>query len=229
MNSRILNVVRLQFVNKQTYLWVPLIVLAGTLVLNILIFAIIPTDGPKYSGGAQAPLWYFLYVGISSLTLTFPFSQAMSLTRREFFLGTLTAASITAAILACLFVLMGLIERVTNGYGVNGYIGYLPYMWERGWWAAWIVVFVTTMFFFVAGFWSATIYKRWGATALTVVLFGLGLLGIGGLYIAGRLNAWAAIFEWFATTGALGLALWAIPLIALLAGGSYLTLRRATP
>lgn len=229
MNSRILNTVRLQYVNKQTYLWVPLLVLGGTLLLNILIFAIIPGDGPKYSGAAQAPMWYFLYVGVSSLTLTFPFSQAMSITRREFYIGTLIAAALTGAMLATVLVLLGYLELATGGYGVGGYVAHLPYMWEQGWWAAWIVVFVTTVFFFVIGFWGATIYKRWGALVLTIVLFALGLLAVGGLYIAGRLNAWMAIFTWFATTGALGLALWAVPVILLLAVGSYLTLRRAAP
>ena len=56
--------------------------------------------GPKYGGGAQAPLWYFDVVGIQALTLTFPFSQAMSVTRREFFLGTLLTAAFTSSILA---------------------------------------------------------------------------------------------------------------------------------
>ncbi|MCD1269878.1 hypothetical protein B5M43_013710 [Microbacterium sp. MEC084] len=228
MNSRILNVVRLQFVNKQTFLWVPLIILAGTVLLNVMIVALVPGDGPTYSGGAQAPLWYFLYVGISSLTLTFPFSQAMSLTRREFYLGTVVAAALTGGMLATLFVLLGLVERATGGYGVNAYLSYLPAVWAPGWWAAWIVMFITTMFFFVIGFWGATIFKRWGATVLTIVLFSLGLVAIGGLYVVGRLSAWDTVFQWFATAGSLGVALWAIPVILLLGGGSYLTLRRAT-
>jgi len=152
----------------------------------------------------------------------------MSLTRREFYLGTVVAAALTGGMLATLFVLLGLVERATGGYGVNAYLSYLPEVWAPGWWAAWIVMFITTMFFFVIGFWGATIFKRWGPTVLTIVLFSLGLVAIGGLYAVGRLNAWDAVFQWFATAGSLGVALWAIPVILLLAGGSYLTLRRAT-
>ena len=91
--SRTLNVVRMQFVNRQTYIWVPLLVLVGAFVLSLMIFAMIPDDGVKVGGGSQAPLWYFLVVGVQSLTLTFPFSQAMSVTRREFYLGTLLTAA----------------------------------------------------------------------------------------------------------------------------------------
>ncbi|WP_309068665.1 hypothetical protein [Microbacterium sp.] len=228
MNARVLNVVRLQYINKQTYLWVPLIVLAGSLVISFLIFAMIPVDTPKYGGGSQAPLWYFLAVGIQSLTLTFPFSQAMSLTRREFYLGTLIAASATSAMLATAFVIIGALELATNGFGVNGYFAHLPYVWEAGPLAAWVVYFIIAMFFFVIGFWCATIYKRWGSAVLTTVLIALGLLLVGVVYLITRLNAWPEVWTWLVTTGAVGLSLWAVPIIALMGVGSYSTLRRAT-
>mgnify|MGYP004237449591 FL=1 len=85
--NRVGNVVRMQLVNRQTFIWIPLIILAGSLVVSIVIWSMIPYDAPKYGGGAQAPLWYFFAVGIMGMTQTFPFSQAMSVTRREFFLG----------------------------------------------------------------------------------------------------------------------------------------------
>lgn len=229
MNSRVLNVVRLQFINRQTFLFVPLIVLAGSLVVSMLILALIPIDMPKYSGGSQAPLWVLLVVGIQSLTLSFPFSQALSLTRREFYLGTVVAAAITSAMLAAAFVLLGLVEQATSGFGINGYFGYLPYVWEAGPLGAWAVYFIIAMFFFVIGFWAATIYKRWGTVVVTAVLVGLGLALVGLAYLITQLHAWPTVWEWFVTTGALGLSLWSVPLIALMAVGSYRTLRRATP
>ena len=88
--NRTLSVVRMQLINKQTYIWIPLIILGGAFVLAMAIYAILAgsgVPGPFYGGGAQAPLWYFGIVGIQALTLTFPFSQAMSVTRREFYLG----------------------------------------------------------------------------------------------------------------------------------------------
>jgi hypothetical protein len=59
--NRTLNVVRLQLVNKQTYIWVPLLVLFGALALTLAVYALIRSggaSGPMYGGGAQAPLWY---------------------------------------------------------------------------------------------------------------------------------------------------------------------------
>ncbi len=227
--SRIVNVVRMQFVNKQTYLWVPLIILGGALLLSILIWAMIPYDGVKWSGGSQAPLWYFLVVGVQSLTLTYPFSQAMSVTRREFYLGTLLAAGVTAAMLSAVFVIGGLVEQATNGWGINGYFFYFDWIWAAGPAAALLVYFVIAVLFFITGFWAATIYKRFGPLWLTIVLVGLGLVLVGLIWLIGRLDAWVQLWTWIAGQGALGLSLWGIVGGAVLAVISFLTLRRATP
>lgn len=227
--SRIVNVVRMQFVNKQTYIWVPLLVLGGAFVLSLAVFAMIPVDTPKYGGGSQAPLWYFMVVGVQALTLSFPFSQAMSVTRREFFLGTLLAASITAAGLALIFTLGGIVEQATTGWGLNGYFFYVDWIWEGGPLAALVVYFVIPMLLFVAGFWTATIYRRFGALWLTVVLVGIAALLVALTWLVGFANAWMGTFAWAGAQGALGLALWGVLLAAVLAAISYLLLRRATP
>jgi hypothetical protein len=227
--SRTLNVVRMQLVNRQTYIWIPLIVLAGALLLSLAVYALIPSDGPKLGGGAWAPLWYFLVVGVQALTLTFPFSQAMSVSRREFYLGTLLTAAITSTILAAIFVVGGYIESATNGWGMNGWFFRVDWVWESGPLGAALFHFVNAMLFFVTGFWAATIYKRFGGVWLTVVLVGLGALFVLALFVIGRLEAWTQVFTWFATQGAVGLALWGVVVIAALAAIAFATLRRAVP
>jgi len=182
--NRTVNVVRLQLVNKMTYIWIPLIILVGAWVLTLAIYAMLSGNGapgPFYGGGSQAPLWYFLVVGIQALTFTFPFSQAMSITRREFYLGTLLTAALTAAILSTVFLLGGFIEIATRGYGMDGYFFRIDALWAAGWWVAWLAYFAIAMLMFVVGFWAATIYKRWGTIAITVVLVGLGLLLVGAM------------------------------------------------
>lgn len=230
--SRTLNVVRMQLVNRQTYVWVPLIVLTGALLITLAIYAILANagaTGPKYGGGAQAPLWYFGVVGVQALTLTFPFSQAMSVTRREFYLGTLTTAVLTAAILATVFVIGGYIEQATNGWGMNGFFFYFPQMWEIGPIGAGLSFFTIALMFFVVGFWAATLYKRFGGVAVTVILVGIGALLVAAMYLIGRLDAWAQVFTWIGDQGAVGLSLWGLLVIVALAAISFLTLRRAVP
>lgn len=227
--SRTLNVVRMQLINRNTYIWIPLIILAGAFVLSLAVYAIIPGDGLKVGGAAQAPLWYFLVVGTQALTLTFPFSQAMGVTRREFFVGTFLTAMLTSAILSGVFVVGGLIERATDGWGMNGWIFYLEPIWAGGPLGALAFYFIIAMLFFSIGFWSATIYKRFGGLWLTVVLVGLGLLLVAAMWFVGRVNAWAQVFTWLGEQGISGLALWSLVLIALLAVTSFVPLRRAVP
>ncbi|QIN30239.1 hypothetical protein [Brevibacterium luteolum] len=227
--ERIVNVIRLQFVNRQPFLWVPLMVFGFAIALSLVIYAIIPESGPKYGGASQAPMWSFLFVGVSAMTLTFPFSQSVGLARWEFYLGSLAAAAVTSAVLATALVIQGVIEQVTDGYGMGGFVAYLPWVWESGWWSAWLTFFVFTLMAFVLGFWGATVFKRWGMTVLVAVLGSLGLALAAVLLVISRREAWGEVIAWFATAGSLQLTGWLALLTAVLAGLSYLTLRRAVP
>ena len=227
--SRTLNVVRLQLINKQTFIWVPLIVLASAVLVSVLIYAMIPGNAPKYGGGGQAPLWVFFAVGLSAMTLTFPFSQAMSITRREFFVGTMITAILGSVFMGVLFLIGGAIEMLTDGYGINGYVFHLPWLWEAGPLGAFIVYFTLALFFFVVGFTGATIYKSWGPVVVTVVGIGLALVLIGLVFLVTRLEIWDQVWQSVGDLGALGLALWGLVVVAVLSLVSFLAFRRAKP
>ncbi|MBT2484197.1 MULTISPECIES: hypothetical protein [unclassified Microbacterium] len=226
---RTMNVIRLQLINKGTFVWYPLIILASAVVISVIIYAMIPFDEPKYGGGGQAPLWYFFAVGMSAMTLTFPFSQAMSITRREFFLGTMLTAVLASALMGVLFLIGGGIEVATNGYGVNGYVFYLPWLWDAGPGGAFVVYFTLALFFFVVGFTGATIYKSWGQLVLIIVSVGLSLLLVGLLFVATRLDLWNEVGAAIMELGALGIALWALLVTAVFTVVSFLAFRRTIP
>ncbi|WP_164234049.1 hypothetical protein [Microbacterium hydrocarbonoxydans] len=226
---RTLNVVRLQLINRQTFIWVPLIIIVGATLLSVVVYALIPVDTPKYGGAGQAPLWYFFAIGMSAMTLTFPFSQAMSITRRDFFLGTMLTAVLGAVLMGVVFVLGGALELATNGYGVNGYVFHLPWLWEAGPFGAFLSAFTLALFFFVIGFTGATIYKSWGPLVLTIVSVALAVLLVGLMYLATRLELWGAVGDTIAALGSVGLALWGLVGVAVLAGVSFLAFRRAIP
>ncbi|MFB8188934.1 hypothetical protein ACFC14_06380 [Microbacterium sp. NPDC055988] len=226
---RTFNVIRLQLINKGTFIWYPLMILGAAVVISVIIYAMIPGDGPKYGGGGQAPLWYFFAIGMSAMTLTFPFSQAMSITRREFFLGTLLTAILGSALMGILFLIGGGIEVATNGYGVHGYLFYLPWLWDAGPLGAFVVYFTLALFFFVIGFTGATIYKSWGQLVLLIVSIGLALVLVALVFLATRLELWGHVGAAINDLGALGLALWMLLLTAVFTGVSFLAFRRTIP
>lgn len=229
--SRTWGVVRLQFTNTQTFVWVPVLVLGGVWLITLVIYWIIASsgvNGPMYSGGSQAPLWYFAVVGAQAMNLTFYFSQAMSLTRREFYLGSLLAAGISAVGISFVFVALGLIEQATDGYGMGGYFAYLPWIWEGGPLAAGTIYFTLTMLWFILGFWFAIVKNRFGTLIVTVSLIGLALLLLAGAAWLSFNRAWPEVWMWLADAQAIGLAFWALGLSVVCAAGSYLTLRHLT-
>jgi len=230
--NRTLNVVRMQLINRQTFVWIPLIVLTASFAMSLAIYGILRSagvPGPIYGGGSQAPLWVLLAVGISSLSLTFPFSQAMSVTRREFFLGTLLAAAGSAFLLAVVFMLGALVEQWTNGWGIESYFFALDWVVTSGPLVAGFFYFVVALGLFLMGFWTAIVYKRFGPLWLTVLLVGLGALLVGAVWIITSADAWVQVITALAEAGPVGLSLWIAAVTALLGVLSYLTLRRATP
>lgn len=230
--NRALNVVRLQLINRQTFVWIPLIILFGSLAISLLIYGIIQSSGARgvmISGGVQAPLWYFGVIGAQALTRTFPFSQAMSITRRDFFIGTLLTAVLTAGLLAAVFVIGGLIEQATNGYGMNGWFFYLPWVWEAGPLAAGVAYFALAMLAFVIGFWAATVFKRFGSLVTVITLVGVGLVAVAVAWLVTATRSWPAVVDAVVTLGAFGLAVCGILITLVLATSSFATLRRAVP
>lgn len=227
--SRTMAVARMQLVTKWTYLGNPLIILAAAFVLSIAIFALIPVDEPKFGGGSQAPLWYFMVLGIQSMTLAFPFSQALSVSRRAFYLGTLGLFSVLAAAMTGIYLVGGIVERATSGWGVNGFFFAIPWISDGPWYGTAVFYFAVMMFMFIIGFWFATIYKRWGTTGMLVSLIGSAVLLLGLVALATLNLWWGSIGAWFAGQTPLTMGAWAAVLCAALAVGSYLTLRRATP
>ncbi|MEA4943223.1 MAG: hypothetical protein VB080_02170 [Propionicimonas sp.] len=229
--NRVFKVARMQLINKQTFLWVPLMIIGGAFVISWLIFAILrlPTGASGFNGAAQAPLWYFAIVGVQSLTLTFPFSQALSVTRRTFFLGTMLVAVASGMVVATLYVVLAPLERASNGWGVQSDMFNVVWVTDGPWYHAWVFFLALTMVFFQAGLWAATIYKRWGATVLTTVLVGLGLVLVGLLALVAWQNWWTHLGSWFVVQTPLSLGGWMLLLSAVLASSAFLVLRRAVP
>lgn len=235
--NRVLRVARMQLINKQTFIWVPLMIIGGAFVISYLIFAILRANGivpaneseQGFNGASQAPLWYFFAIGIQSLTHSFPFSQAMSVTRRTFFLGTALVTAGASAALATLYTLLAPIERATDGWGVGSNMFTLPWVTDGAWYQGWVFYFALAMLFFVLGFWFATIYKRWGSLVLTVAITAISLAILGIVALISWRQWWPNVGLWFTEQNSLSVGAWILVVAVVLGASSYLTLRRTVP
>ncbi|MDP5228358.1 MULTISPECIES: hypothetical protein [Arthrobacter] len=224
--SRVLAVSRMQLINKWTFLGVPAVILGGSLLLSLVIFAIIPVEDKRTGGAAFAPLWYFFVLGIQSLTLTFPFSLGMSVSRKSYFLGTHLAFGGVALGLAVVFWAGSQLERLTGGWWLNGYFFRIPYVIDGPWWHSMVIPFVAAMFFFSVGFWAATVYRRWGVTGTLIGVISLAVLVVAAVVLVTVSGSWPAVGGFFVQAQAIGVAGIVALLAAALGTGSFITLRR---
>lgn len=229
--NRPLAVARMQMLNKWLYLGIPGIILVSSTLIALAILAVVPNESgePRLAFSGQAVMWYFLAAGVQSLSLTFPFSQAMSVSRRSFYIGTLGLFTVLSLGLGVLYWLLGLVEQATNGWGLNGNIFALPWVAEAAWIVQILLYFALTILLFMFGFWFATVYRRWRTMGLVTALVGFGLLLLAGVAAATATDSWAAVGTWFLQLTPLSLTGWLLLAGTLLAAGSYGTLRRATP
>lgn len=229
---RIGKVMRLHYINRWTFVWTPMIVFVAAWVVTVAIVALLRSvnpselEGENISGGAQAPFWYFLVVAMVAMTTTFPFSQALSITRKEFFLGTMATAVVSIAALAAVYTVLGLVEERTDGYGIGAYFSNLGGLWQLGWFVVWLVFFTIGMFAFVIGFWLATLFKRFGTRNLTFGIIGVAIILLGIVALITWLGAWPDVLEVIMTLGVVGMTCIGLGITVLLGIGSYLTLRR---
>ncbi|BCW84791.1 hypothetical protein NicSoilE8_24640 [Arthrobacter sp. NicSoilE8] len=227
--SRTMAVARMQLINRWTFIGWPLVILASSFLMSLAIFALIPVDEAKYGGGSQAPLWYFMVLGIQSMTLVFPFSQGLSISRKAFYAGSLGLFAVIALGMSVLYLLGGAIEKATNGWGVSGYFFNIPWITDGPWYSTAAFFFVVMMLMFIVGFWFATIFKRWGTAGVLISTLGTAMVLVGFVALATVQQWWGSVGAWFAQQSPLSISRWTALLCVVLAAGSYSTLRRATP
>lgn len=228
--NRAVGVAKMQLINKWTFLGIPAVIIVLAFLLSLGIWALIPnTVEVKYSGAGQAVMWYFFGLGIQSLTMTFPFSQGLSISRRSFFLGTVGLFAVLAAVVSGLYVVLGLVEKATNGWGLQGRMFALEWVAEQPWFIQLFFYFVIMLFLFLLGFWSATVYKRWRTTGTLVMCVGFAVLLLGAAALTTWQDRWGDFGAWAASQTPASTGLLALALAAVLGVGAFLTLRRATP
>ncbi|MFF1633684.1 hypothetical protein [Leifsonia sp. NPDC058248] len=238
--QRIWRVVRLNMVNKWSTIWLPIMIMGFIWVVNYLIWWIIwVAAGPKdradalqntqWSGGAFYIFVYMLVVGITVISLTFPFALGYSVTRRDFYLGSALTFGMLAAGYSLGFTVLSLIEEATGGWGLGGHLFTSIYFGGGGVWSRLFIVFAAMLFFFFVGSTSATIFMRWRVNGLLLAGAILVLLLVGAVALITLTGSWAAVGTWFATMGPTGVVAWLLVPTALGAVAGFFILRKATP
>ena len=236
--KRIVTTVRIHVANPWTTLIAPWLILIGVFLLNFAIWRIIliavdgraiDPDAFRNNGGVSWVLFYMIVVAIQAMNQTFSFVVGLGSTRRDYFLGTGITFVGISIFYGLGIALLSQVERLTNGWGVNGAFfapgpfGDLP-LWEFALFYA-----LAMMFMMFVGSAIGAMFVRWGASGIMTFFAVLALLILGVLYLIAKTNAWAQFGHFFTNHSLMELALFSLP-ITLIAGlAGYAIMRRATP
>lgn len=223
--GRLSGAVRLHYLtNPWTFVWSPLIVFFGLLAVSVTLAAIAGQGGGTGLGVIMSV--FFLMQAYQSVQSVFSLSQALALTRREFLAGTCAVGGIGAVIVSLLLTVTGAVEHATGGFGLGVHLAYSSAVFERGTGAALVIWLIALLGMYMAGLLTASLRQCFGSIAIWMEIVGVAVAATVAAAGIGYLDAWAQVGHWLDGVGVLGVALWAIPAEVIVAGVTYLILRR---
>jgi hypothetical protein len=230
--NRIAAIARLHARGRRDALLWPMLILLIAFAANLLAFGTIvgQLDQDPITGAVASLYFTTLAFGAVAVAQQFPFALGMSVTRREFTaaLGLFVAAQ--TLIYSVLLVLLQAIEDATNGWGLRLRFFGLGLLDDYSPPVQFVMYAVPLLFMALFGTTFGAVYVRWhtnGVLAATAAL--IALLGATAALL-GLTVGWRAVGHWLTHTSPVALfAGWPLLLIAALATGSWLALRRATP
>lgn len=237
--NRIWNAARLSFVNKWTIYWIPLMILFFIWLVNFAIWWIISSsvtasdrqdamDGTQWSGASFYIFVYMLVIAVQAMNATFAYALGLSVSRREFYLGTSLALVILSSVYGAFLTLLSYLEEWTNGWWVGGHMFTSVYFGAGPVWQRFFVFAAALLFFSFIGVLSGTIFMRWRTNGLLIAAAISIVLVVGLLGLVTMTGSWPLVGEWFVAVGPSGVVAWTLIPTVISAIAGYFILSRAT-
>lgn len=231
---------RLQFTVPSAMIGVPAMVFisAWVIALGIAFWIHFGTDRgpeaamePMYTGASQAALWCLAFMAAYSATHAFPFSMALSFSRRVFVIGAFLAFAVLSVGFGVAYAFAAWVERITNGYGIEAYNFDLPYLTDGpgGIASAGLALAVLCLLLMLATFGFTILYKRLGLRLFWAVLLGLVVVLAAVATLITTNGGWGSVGEWFLQQSALSLTGWLILPTVGVGLLTYAAIRKSVP
>lgn len=240
--SRILAVMRLQYVNRINVFVVPWIVLAFVLAINVAIWLIVfsnvgeadkadAQEGMQWTGASFYVFVYMAVIAAQAIVYTFPFALGFSTTRRDYYLGTALAFLGLGVLYSAAMTLLAGIEQLTDGWGLGGIMFTAVYFGgpDAPIYVRFFVFLSLFLFCLFLGSTISAIWMRWRMVGMLVFGAAVAIVVLGLIALFTFTGSWGRVGEWLAANGAVGSALWLLVPTAVSALAGYFILSRATP
>ena len=235
---RIGTTARVHLANPWALIYTPTLIMLAVFGLNFAIWHVVlfaagdrPIDPHAfdYNGGATWVMFYLVVVAVQAMNQTFSFTVGLGSTRRDYYVGT-------ALIFVCLalgfgagIALMAGIERLTDGWGVDGHFFAPGFLQSLPVWELAAMYSLALLLLTFVGAAAGAMFVRWAATGV-IVFFGiLAVVAVGIVYILVAAHISGEVISFFADRSPLQIAVMTLPITAVSALAGFLILMRATP
>ncbi|MFW7414229.1 ABC transporter permease [Demequina sp. SO4-18] len=237
--ARIWDVVRLHVANPWNTLVVPWVITFAIFGLNLAIWLMVASaaggvenlepDAFAYNGGISWLAVFMMVVAVQAMNLTFKFALGFSVTRRDYYLGSVLYFVLLSLLYATGVTAIAAVERATDGWGL-GAAFFAPWGLPGEPIATiWFLYLMVLLLFFFLGAAVATVWVRWGPNGLYAFFIGLAALVVGAGWFVTTTDSWPAVGEFFTSRSLVELAAWTLPLSIACGVVGHLFLRRSTP
>src|SRR3954453_11721278 len=121
--NRILGAARMHLAHPLLSLGIPWLIVGTSFAINLAIWGVAgvgdETNGDAVTGGLASLYVTVAVIFIQAVTQMFPFAMGLSLSRRDFYLGTALTAVVQAIGYGLALTVLTAIEHATDGWGVG--------------------------------------------------------------------------------------------------------------
>ncbi|MFD1706860.1 hypothetical protein ACFSCZ_08960 [Siminovitchia sediminis] len=224
-----MNIQHVIHIHKQDrwgWFYVPALILFLAFLVSILISLIITSNDEIYSGSISSIFVYIFVMGILVIAQTYPFAIGMSVTRKDYFFGTLLMAVTVNIIIGALLSLFAYLESYTNGWGINLHFFHFPYVNDGHFFEQLFMYVILLTFLFFSGFLMSSYFYRFGGKGVLILAVVVLLAGSITSFLLTHLQMWQDLFLWFSSKPAVVLSYWLLPFILLSLILSFWMLRK---
>ncbi len=237
LKERLWDVVRLHAINPWTTLILPWLITFAIFGLNYAIWALVSRaagsglepDAFSNNGGVSWILVYMMVTAIQAMSATFRFALGMSVTRRDYYLGTCLYFAMLSMLYAVGLTVLGWVEQLTGGWGLGGYF-FAPGGLDSQplWLRAYAFLVLLLMFFFVGAAFAA-VWMRWKVNGLLTTFFAIAVVLVGLAWWATEAGLWGMVGDFFTENSMVVILTWTLPFTAAAALAGFGLLRHARP
>jgi hypothetical protein len=199
---------RIQLLTWKTVFGMPWAVVATSFVVNLVIFTTATVDPAHRTTGGLASLYAtMMFINLVTMTQIFPFTVALSVTRRAFVAATVLLMAAQSLLNGVLLTVLRFVESGTNGWNLRMHFFNLGYVRQDDPLTQVLVFAVPLFMLSLVCAAIGSVYQRWGVP-------GLWGTAIGAIVTAGLTIVVIAAFHW---ANALGSFFTGQPALAMLA------------